>query len=161
MNHGDEILVRSTPDAPWLPSGARAEVVRSSVAPRPACLVRLLLRRGSEVFCVPREQTAALDLPTRVVEPSGVETSDPDGRATAELLAHDVLGQAAPLAPVGFVRNVVAEGVPGYAWPVPFAHFVIWETTGVPVVEGQWVDARGPGSPLTERHWFPLLSALG
>lgn len=151
-----DVLVRSTPDAPWLPPGSRAEVVRSSTAPTPAYLVRLLLRRGTEVFCVPREQTAALDLPTRPVEPS-----DPDGRATAERLVRDVLGQAAPLVPVGFVRNVVPEGVPGYAWPVPLAHFVVWEATGVPVAEGQWVDARGPGSPLTDRHWFPLLSALG
>lgn len=156
-----DVLVRSTPDAPWLPPGSRAEVVLSSTAPTPACLVRLLLRRGTEVFCVPREQTAALDLPTRAVEPSGVDTSDPDGRATAERLARDVLGQAALLAPVGFVRNVVAGDAPGYAWPVPLAHFVVWDTTGVPAVEGQWVDARGPGSPLTERHWFPLLSALG
>lgn len=161
MPSESDVLVRSTPDAPWLPPGARAEVVRSSTAPTPACLVRLLVRRGTEVFCVPREKTAALDLPTRVVEISGVEASDPDGRAAAEGLAHDVLGQAAPLVPVGFVRNVVAEGVPGYGWLVPLAHFVVWETTGVPVVEGQWVDARGSGSPLTDRHWFPLLSALG
>lgn len=156
MNHTTDVVVRTTPDAPWLPPGSRAEVVRSSVAPSPACLVRLLLRRGDDVFCVPREQTGALDLPTRAVEPS-----DPDGRATAERLARDVLGQAAPLVPMGFVRNVVAEGVPGYGWPVPLAHFVVWETTGVPAVEGQWVDTRGLGSPLTERHWFPLLSALG
>lgn len=156
MNHGDDVVVRSTPDAPWLPPGSRAEVVRSSTAPTPACLVRLLLRRGDEVFCVPRERTAALDLPTRVVDPA-----DPDGRATAARLALDVLGQAASLVPVGFVRNVVPQDAPGYGWPVPLAHFVVWATTGVPVVEGEWVDARGPRSLLADRHWFPLLSALG
>lgn len=149
-------MVLSTPDAPWLPPGSRAEVVRSAVAPSPTCLVRLLLRRGAEVFCVPREQTAALDLPTRVVE-----ASDPDGRATAARLALDVLGQDARLVPVGFVRNVVAQDAPDYGWPVPVAHFVVWEAMGVPVVDGEWVAARGAGSLLAERHWFPLLSELG
>lgn len=149
-------MVLSTPDAPWLPLGSRAEVVRSSVAPSPTRLVRLLLRRGDEVFCVPREQTGALDLPTRVVGPS-----DPDGRVTAAQLALDVLGQDVRLEPVGFVRNVVAEDAPDYGWPVPVAHFVVWEATGVSEVDGEWVAARGAGSLLAERHWFPLLSELG
>ncbi len=118
--------------------------------------MRLLLRRGGDVFCVPREQTGALDLPTRVVEPS-----DLDGRVAAAQLALEVLGRDARLVPVGFVRNVVAEDAPGYGWPVPVAHFVVWEASGVPVVDGEWVAAHGAGSLLVERHWFPLLSALG
>jgi len=156
MNHRPDVVVRTTPDAPWLPPGSWAEVVRSSVAPSPACLVRLLLRRGDDVFCVPREQTGALDLPTRVVEPS-----DLDGRVAAAQLALEVLGRDARLVPVGFVRNVVAEDAPDYGWPVPVAHFVVWEASGVPVVDGEWVAAHGAGSLLVERHWFPLLSALG
>ncbi len=118
--------------------------------------MRLLLRRGDDVFCVPREQTGALDLPTRVVDPS-----DLDGRVAAAQLALEVLGRDARLVPVGFVRNVVAEDVPDYGWPVPVAHFVVWEASGVPVVDGEWVEAHGAGSPLAERHWFPLLSELG
>ncbi len=156
MNRRPDVVVRTAPDAPWLPPGSRAEVVRSSVAPSPACLVRLLLRRGDEVFCVPREQTAALDLPTRVVGPS-----DPDGRVTAARLALDVLARDARLMPVGFVRNVVAQDTPDYGWPVPVAHFVVWEATGVPVVDGEWVEASGAGSLLVERHWFPLLASIG
>ena len=156
MNHRPDIVVRTTPDAPWLPPGSRAEVVRSSVAPSPACLVRLLLRRGDEVFCVPREQTAALDLPTRVVDPP-----DLDGRVAAAQLALEVLGRDARLVPVGFVRNVVAQDTPDYGWPVPVAHFVVWEATGVPVVDGEWVEASSARSLLAERHRFPLVSELG
>lgn len=156
MNRRPDVVVRTTPDAPWLPPGSRAEVVRSSVAPSPACLVRLLLRRGDDVFCVPREQTGALDLPTRVVE-----ASDPDGSATASRLALDVLGQAVPLVPVGFVRNVVVADAPGYGWPVPVAHFAVWEAADAPVVDGEWVEASSARSLLAERHWFPLLSELG
>lgn len=156
MNRRPDVVVRTTPDAPWLPPGSRAEVVRSSVAPSPACLVRLLLRRGDEVFCVPREQTAALDLPTRVVDPP-----DLDGRVAAARLALDVLGRAVPLVPVGFVRNVVVADAPGYGWPVPVAHFVVWEAAGAPVVDGEWVEASSARSLLAERHWFPLLSELG
>lgn len=118
--------------------------------------MRLLLRRGDDVFCVPREQTGALDLPTRVVEPS-----DLDGRVAAARLALDVLGRAVPLVPVGFVRNVVVQDTPDYGWPVPVAHFVVWEASGVPVVDGEWVAARGAGSLLAERHWFPLLASIG
>lgn len=108
------------------------------------------------MFCVPREQTGALDLPTRAVE-----LSDLDGRVAAAQLALEVLGRAVPPVPVGFVRNVVAEGAPDYGWPVPVAHFVVWEASGVPVVDGEWVAARDTGSRMAERHWFPLLSALG
>lgn len=151
-----EVVVRSTPDAPWLPPGGRADVVRSEVAPRPAGLVRLLLRRGDAVFCLPRDETGLLDLPTRAVA-----VDDVDGSRAAAALAQQVVGAPGPLVPVGFVRNVVAPGHDDYGWPVPVAHFVVWAADGEPVVDGTWVDACGATSPLAGRHWFPLLPALG
>lgn len=142
--------MRVVPDAPWLPAGGRAEVVRSSSAPVPAALVRLLVRRGSELFCTRRDD-GRLDLPTRRVPPG-----DPDGRLTATALAQVVLGAAAEPGPVGFVRNVVPSGDSGYPWPVPLAHFTVWATAGRPVVDGVWLDAAD--DVLRGRHWWPLVA---
>lgn len=147
-----ETLLRSTPDAPWLPAGGRADVVRSDAAPSPTGLVRLLVRRGREVLCVPRDD-GRLDLPTRVVPPD-----DPDGRRTAGELARDVLEGVPRPAPVGFVRNVVTAPAPGYPWPVPLAHFSVWSAAGAPVRAGRWLDVNDEA--LRERHWWPLAAAL-
>ncbi|MCC2336647.1 NUDIX hydrolase [Cellulomonas wangsupingiae] len=144
------MLVRSTPDAPWLPPGGRADVVRSPVAPAPAGLVRLLVRDGDAVFCARRDD-GRLDLPTRAVP-----ADDPDGSATAARLASDVLGPGARPVPVGFVRNVVPVPRAGYPWPTPLAHFTVWSATGRPLCEGDWCDVRDPGSVLRDRHWWPL-----
>lgn len=119
-------------------------------------MVRLLVRRGDTVFCVPRDGTEKLDLPTRVVP-----SSDPDGLATVRHLAAEVLGQPAEPALLGFVRNVVDVPDESYAWPVPLAHFSVWTADGKPVVDGSWVDAATSTSPLAERHWFPLLAPPG
>jgi len=148
-------LVQVTSDAPWLPRGGRAEVVRSSAAPHPTCMVRLLVRRDDTVFCVLREGTGKLDLPTRMVA-----DSDPDGRATIQGLAADVLGHPTGPTHLGFVRNVVEEPDDAYAWPVPLAHFSVWAADGDPVVGGTWVEAVTSTSPLADRHWFPLLAGL-
>jgi len=147
-----EVLVRSTPDAPWLPPGGRADVVRSSVAPAPAGLVRLLVRDGDGVFCMRRDD-GRLDLPTRAVP-----ADDPDGSATAARLAREVLGPGGPPVPVGFVRNVVPAPHEGYPWPVPLAHFTVWSAPGSPRVVGEWVTVCGDGSVLRDRHWRPLLA---
>ncbi|MDT9592022.1 hypothetical protein RDV89_03020 [Nocardioides zeae] len=151
-------LVRSTPDAPWLPTGGRADVVASDVPPAPTCLVRLLLRTGTSVFCVPRGGGGGLDLPTRTVPPD-----DPDGRRTASALARDLTGDDTGLRLVGFVRNTVpGEDDPsddGYPWPVPHAHFSVWTLDGGlgdDAPSGAWCDI-GPGSSLASRHWFPLV----
>jgi hypothetical protein len=157
-------LLVSTVDAPWLPPGGRADVIRSTTAPAPASLVRLLLRRGDRVFCVPRDGSGRRDLPTRTVP-----ATDPDGRATARALAVDVTG-CSSAEPVGFVRNTVAiaPGAPGapvdtaaleYPWPTPIAHFTVWGSGHEPRVDGTWLPVDGT-SPLADRHWFPLVSIM-
>lgn len=147
----DGILL-SVPDAPWLPPGGRAEVVRSPTAPRPTGLVRLLVRRDGTVFCTPRDD-GRLDLPTRRV--SG---DDPDGSVTARRLVRDVLGPGARPSPVGYVRNVVPAPDDDYPWPVPVAHFTVWEAVGEPVRDGRWVDVSVGSSVLGTRHWWPLVA---
>lgn len=147
-----ETLLRSTADAPWLPAGGRADVVRASVAPAPTGLVRLLVRRGDALFCTRRDD-GRLDLPTRAVPPD-----DPDGALTAAGLAGDVLGSGARAVPVGFVRNVVDAPGAGYPWPVPLAHFTVWSAAGTPQVAGVWLDADEAGTALADRHWWPLVA---
>jgi hypothetical protein len=151
-----EVLIRTTLDAPWLPRGGRAEVIRSLVAPRPASIGRLLLQRNNTVFCVPRDGDGKLDLPTRKVP-----SSDPDGMATAGRLAFQVLGKRTHVTPIGFVRNVVRDPPSAYEWPVPFAHFTLWAAAGEPAVAGAWIGTGGPVSALSDRHWFPLIGAQG
>ncbi len=50
-----EQIVRTVADAPWLPPGGRADVVRAEgvSCPEPASLVRLLVERDDAVFCAP------------------------------------------------------------------------------------------------------------
>lgn len=151
MNQDAELLIRSTPDASWLPRGGRADVIRSNVAPSPASLVRLLLRREGSVFCVPRNGSGKLDLPTQRVLPS-----DSEGREAAQHLAQFVLGAPTEPKPIGFVRNVVTTAAKGYEWPTPHAHFTLWVADGNPVISGTWVDIS-TRSELSDRHWFPLL----
>jgi hypothetical protein len=55
------------------------------------CVVRLLLRRGTEVFCVPRDDSGKLDLPIRHADQhdfSGVEAIQALA-SSASLLAPD------------------------------------------------------------------------
>lgn len=154
MDARTEVLIRSTSNAPWLPSGGRAEVIRSFVAPKPASIVRLLLRRRDMVFCVRRDGVGKLDLPTR-----RVPSADQDGLATARQLAFQVLGKTTPVTPMGFVRNVVLDPSPDYEWPVPFAHFTLWAAAGEPASAGTWISTSDSATPLSERHWFPLIEA--
>lgn len=116
------------------------------------CLVRLLLRRGDEVFCVPRDDTGRLDLPTRVVA-----SGDPAGMTAVAELAREILGKEAPLRFVGAVRNVVESAAPAYDWPVPLAHFGVWTADYAPTVAGDWLALFGEGSVLRDRHWHPLM----
>lgn len=150
MDAADETLVHETTDAPWLPPGGRAEVVRLASPPRPMSMVRLLLRRGDEVFCVPRAETGKLDLPTR-----RVGADDRDGSATIRALAAELVGpRAAAIAFAGAVRNVVDRPTDDYPWPTPLAHFGVWASTDAPISDGTWIAL----SDLRDRHWHPLLA---
>ena len=155
MGIESEVIVRSMANASWLPPGGLAEVVISDTVPWPVALVRLLLRREGEVFCVPRAETGDLDLPTR-----RVLAGDEGGKASAARLARETLGVAVVPVQVGFVRNVVERPAAGYAWPIPLAHFTVWAADGEPAINGTWVDAATARSPLAQRHWFPLLAGL-
>lgn len=119
-------------------------------------MVRVLLQNDQAVFCVPRDGTGTLDLPTR-----RVPSSDRDGLATARRLTFDILGRWATVTPVGFVRNIVAESADDYEWPVPFAHFTVWSASGEPAADGTWVDAGEAASVLADRHWYPLIVSQG
>ncbi|MBQ3357585.1 MAG: NUDIX hydrolase [Microbacterium sp.] len=147
MDADHETVVRVTADAPWLPPGGRAEVVQREVPPSPMSMVRLLLRRGDEVFCVPRPETGKLDLPTRLTA-----ANDLDGSIAIRALAAEVLGTEAGIAFVGAVRNVVERSGRDYPWPTPRAHFGVWASPDAPIIDGTWIDL----ATLTERHWHPL-----
>lgn len=116
-------------------------------------VVRLLLRRGDDVFCVPRLDSNALDLPMLVTP-----VDDPDGAASITALADSVIGPASAPRYLGAVRNVVDSAGSDYPWPRPVAHFGIWESSHPPLVDGSWLSLQGRSSPLRERHWYPLVN---
>lgn len=147
-----ERLLRSVPDAPWLPPGGRADIVlsRGGACPEPASLVRLLVEHDQAVFCVARDGSGKTDLPTTTVAPH--ET----GPRAAARLAADVLGPSAELTVRGYVRNTVLAGR-DYPWPTPCAHFVVFDARASAArVRGTWVPLGAPGD-LVERHWWPLV----
>ena len=127
-------------DAPWLPPGGRAEVVfdPGGPLPTPTALVRLLIRRDDALFCIRRTGSGKLDLPTASVQEGG------DGQSAVLTLAHDVLGCAAPVMLVGYVRNIVDAAGGDYAWPTPRAHFCVWKADGLPVIQGSWLSVVDP-----------------
>ena len=71
-----------------------------------------------------------------------------------------MIGARCDLTFVGAVRNVVEREAPGYAWPVPHAHFGIWSATSGPTIDGVWLTVAGEASPLREKHWYPIVSGL-
>lgn len=146
----DEAIISTTLNAPWLPPGGRAEVIRLAAAPRPMCIVRLLLRRGDAVFCVPRPETGALDLPMR-----RVGADDPAGLATIAALAEEITGSERRLTFAGAVRNSVESSQGDYPWPTPHAYFGVWTSVSDPSVDGAWI-ALGEESQLRDRHWYAL-----
>jgi hypothetical protein len=148
-----ERVVQVTANPAWLPTGSRADVIRRSTPLQPMCIVRLLIRRGDEVFCRPREETAKPDLPMRVTE-----GDDPSGSLAIGLLVHEVLGHASRSSFIGAVRNVVTVAGSNYPWPTPLAYFGVWSTQGEPIVEGAWVNVADATSVLRNRHWYPLLT---
>ncbi|MGG5260579.1 NUDIX hydrolase [Phycicoccus avicenniae] len=114
-------------------------------------MVRLLLSRDGSVLTVPRADGAGPDLPNAAV---GEETPD---EALAGL-AQRVLGRHAPARLLGYVRNTVPDPTPHYPWPVPVAHFTVWQCVAPQGVEpdGRWLDEASARTLLAERHWWPL-----
>lgn len=142
------VLLRAGPDPAWLPPGSRADVMLGAPpAQEPTGLVRLLVVRGAELFCVPRDD-GRTDLPTRRVAPGEAPHEE------AHALAAAVLGPGAEVRAWGYVRNLVLDLGADYPWPTPVACFSVWRPTtdGVPVVPGVWCGQAEMG----ERHWWPL-----
>ncbi|KFD42929.1 hypothetical protein IU11_16365 [Cellulosimicrobium sp. MM] len=148
-------VVRSVADAPWLPPGGRADVVRTpggGRCPEPTGLARLLVERDGAVFCVPRDGSGRPDLPTVRV------AAEESGQQAAERLAAAVLAGHADLTLVGYVRNTVSTTAADYPWPTPFAYFAVFRAAISAVrVPGTWVPREAPGD-LVERHWWPLVA---
>ncbi|MBO3089149.1 NUDIX hydrolase [Cellulomonas dongxiuzhuiae] len=142
------LLLRSDPDPSWLPAGSRADVMLGEPpADEPTGLVRLMVLRGNEFFCMMREPDGRLDIPTRHV----AEGEDPHD--TAHALASVVLGPDAEVRPWGYVRNFVPTPSNDYPWPSPVACFTVWRPmSGAPVVPGLWCARIELGT----RHWWPL-----
>ncbi|MFB7843069.1 hypothetical protein [Microbacterium sp. NPDC056052] len=149
----DERIVGEQGAPAWLPAGSRVQWVTGAMPPSPMGLVRLLIRDGDRVFCVPRERNGKLDLPTREVG-----EADPTGLNAILALSLDITGSDEPPRWVGAVRNIVPDPSGDYRWPVPIAHFGVWQVDNAPRVDGQWLDAGAETSSLKERHWFPLIA---
>ena len=118
-------------------------------------LVRLMLRREDEIFCVPRSDTGKLDLPTR-----STSRGDIDGAKAIAALAEAVTGSTGPPLFLGAVRNIVPAPPDTYPWPAPRAHFGIWLMDAAPVLDGSWINLVRPDSLLRDRHWYPLVQTF-
>ena len=154
---GDHVL-HSTPDAPWLPAGGDAHVVLApqpgGPAPRPTCLVRLLVTRPGHVLVVPRPD-GGVDIPT-----SPVGTGTVEERLAA--LVERTTGTRRAVGLLGWVHNDVPRPDAAYAWPAPSAYFTVWHC---PVEDGtdaagRWLPASEAEEQLARRHWWPLLLHL-
>lgn len=117
------------------------------------CVVRLLLRDANHIFCVPRQENGRLDLPMRATA-----AGDPDGTAAIRALADSIIGESSEPRFLGAVRNIVLAPHVGYEWAVPHAHFGVWVSSDVPLVEGTWVSLGDEQSLLRDRHWYPLVA---
>lgn len=156
-----EKVIHSTPDAPWLPPGSRADVIssRQEAPPANTVVVRLALLRGPDLLVLER-LTGGLDLPSAPVGDLSVQEAL--GR-----LVSVVAGVDHALAPrlLGYVRNTVPTPDAGYPWPVPKACFGVWHDELDPGADlgtgvGRWVRRDQAGDTLGERHWWPLVALL-
>jgi hypothetical protein len=158
-----ERVVRAVPGAPWLPPGSRADVIASRQVEAPAntVVVRLALRRGSDLFAVERADGGA-DLPSRLVgDASPVQAL---GELMGELMG-ELVGAATALTPslLGYVRNTVPTPDADYPWPAPKACFAVFADslgTTPPATSGRWLDPHAARGELGHRHWWPLLDRV-
>ncbi|MFC7486259.1 DUF4031 domain-containing protein [Knoellia sp. CPCC 206453] len=150
-----ERVVMSTPGAPWLPPGSRADVIasRQDNPPPNTVVVRAVVRNAGALLVVERADGRGLDLPTRTVG---------DGQSAEDALRAlgDELGVAAEGAVLlGYVRNVVKQPDVTYPWPSPNACFALYAvaTDGLEDASGTWLPSQSQMSELGERHWWPLV----
>lgn len=150
-----ERVVMSTPGAPWLPPGSRADVIasRQDSPPPNTVVVRAVVRSAGAMLVVERADGRGLDLPTRTVG---------DGEIAQDALwalGNDlgVLAEGATL--LGYVRNVVAHPDSTYPWPTPTACFALFEFTapGLADVAGTWLPSASLAAELGDRHWWALI----
>lgn len=153
-----ERVVASVPDAPWLPPGSRADVIasRQEDPPSHTVVVRLALRRGTDLAVVDRPDRRGADLPSAPV--GGLAATD-----AVDRLHRVVTGGPAPvgLRLVGYVRNVVREPDADYPWPTPLASFALWGRElddAEDLLAGRWMPAGEQSLALGDRHWWPLLA---
>lgn len=150
-----ERVVQSTPDAPWLPPGSRADVIasRQDNPPPNTVVVRAAVRAEQGLLVVDRPDGAGLDLPSRSVEPGGSAES-----ALEALCAGLGVGPAGASL-LGYVRNVVRNPDDTYHWPTPHACFAVFAVplgAASPSV-GTWCAPARQEQELGGRHWWALL----
>jgi len=152
-----ERVLQSTPDAPWLPLGGRADVITSRQdSPPPNTVVVRLAVTGPRGLLVHRRPDGDPDLPSRPVGPQTPEA------ALGGLVA-SVVGEAGRVSPslIGYVRNVVRQPDDLYPWPTPFACFAVHALPSRgsgPHVTGEWIALPDSTAQLSGRHWWPVVA---
>lgn len=153
-----ERVVESTPDAPWLPPGSRADVIasRQDNPPPNTVVVRAVIRNDGALLVVERADGRGPDLPTRTVGEG--ETAEAALRTLCEDLG--VPAEGATL--LGYVRNVVRQPDATYPWPTPTACFVLFAVPadGAPDAAVTWLPVHTQKAELGERHWWPLVDPV-
>jgi Protein of unknown function (DUF4031) len=163
-----ERVVHSTPDAPWLPPGGRADVIvsRQAQAPSHTVVVRLAVVREGHLLLA-RQPDSTWDLPHLEVGHAGPTAAVE--RLVRDVLGSDVLGSNGRTRPqlLGYVRNTVAGTFDGYPWPVPKASFAVFlhgvgpaEKVARPSAESRWVSLRDHPGELSAQPWWLLLAQV-
>lgn len=151
-----ERVVQSTPGAPWLPPGSRADVIasRQDNPPPNTVVVRVVARaEDGALLVVERADGRGLDLPTQTVAAGG------EVEATLQALCGDLGLSSDGAALLGYVRNVVPHPDADYPWPTPnacFAVFTVAPDSSV-TATATWLPAEKHAAQLGERHWWPLV----
>lgn len=148
-----ERVVKSTPEAPWLPAGSRADVIasRQDSPPPNTVVVRAVIHGPRGLLVVDRADGRGVDLPTRVVA---------EGEAAADALrglCHELGASVEGATLLGYVRNVVRTPDPAYPWPVPTSCFALFTVAPTDALTGTWCPPERQVGELGDRHWWALL----
>ncbi|WP_353951219.1 DUF4031 domain-containing protein [Knoellia sp. S7-12] len=151
-----ERVVESTPEAPWLPPGSRADVIasRQDNPPPNTVVVRAAIHASGGLLVIERADGRGLDLPGRAVgEGEGVEEA-------LRMLGDTVGVPVGGAALLGYVRNVVPHPDAAYPWPTPTACFAVYSVAadGGAVTTGIVLPPESQVAELGERHWWPLIN---